>query len=75
MALNGQPLPNSSVSLWSNGHRVASATTDVQGHFTLTLPAGAYDSVQACGAPSPVSESVTVAENQTTQHDITCQVP
>jgi hypothetical protein len=75
MALNGEPLPNSHVSLWSHGHQVASATTDALGYFTLTLPAGTYDAVQACGAPSPVGESVMVAENQTTQHDISCQVP
>lgn len=75
MTLNGRPLPNSLVSLWSNGRQVASATTDAQGHFTLTARAATYDGVQACGAPSPVSESVTVARNKTTQHDISCPVP
>ncbi len=75
MTLNGEPLPNSPVSLWSGGHEVASATTDAQGHFTLTAPAGTYDSVQVCGGTSPVADTVTVAKNQTTQHDISCPVP
>jgi len=74
MALDGQPLPNSPVSLWSNGRQVASATTDTQGHFTLTAPAGTYDGVQACGS-EPASESVVVMANRTTQHDIRCDVP
>lgn len=73
--LNGVPLPNSSVSLWSKGHQVASTTTDAQGRFTLTAPPGTYDAVQACGGLEPVPDTVTVAKNQTTQHDITCPVP
>jgi hypothetical protein len=76
MALNGQPVPNSPVSLWSNGRQVASATTDGQGVFTLTLPAGTYNGILACGSLGPpISESVTVVAHQTTQPDIGCDVP
>lgn len=73
--LNGVPLPNSSVSLWSKGRRVASTTTDAQGRFTLTAPPGIYDAVQACGGLEPLPDTLTLAKDQTTQHDITCPVP
>ena len=73
--LNGVPVPNSAVSLWSKGHQAASTTTDAQGRFTLTAPPGTHDAVQACEGPEPVPDTVTVAKDQTTQHDITCPVP
>ena len=75
MTLDGQPLPNSPVSLRSNRRRIASATTDAQGHCTMRVPPGTYEGVEACGAPAPAPEIVTVAENQTTKHDITCSLP
>ena len=72
--MTGQPQPGATVSLSSDGHEVASATADAQGRFTLAVSPGTYG-IEGCGALSPASETVTVAESQTTQHDIKCSVP
>jgi hypothetical protein len=53
---------------------VGSATTDSKGRFRITVAAGTYGIV-SCGALGPAAETVTVADGQTTQHDIACSVP
>jgi hypothetical protein len=73
-ALNGDPYSDGTVSLWSNGRQAASTTTDAQGRFTVTLAPGTYG-IESCGGAPPPVETVTVAGGQTTQHDISCQVP
>ena len=73
-AMTGQAQPDATVSLSSNGRELTSATTDAQGRFTLTVAAGTY-LIEGCGALPPAGETVTVTENKTTYHDITCSVP
>lgn len=72
--MTGQPQPGTTVSLSQDGHAVASVTADSRGRFTFTPAPGTYV-VDGCGALLPSSETVTVHEGRTTQHDITCSVP
>lgn len=73
-AKTGQPQAGAAVSLASDGHEVASGTTDAQGHFTISVAPGTYE-IDGCGSLSPSGETVTIAGGQTTQHDIMCQMP